>query len=192
MEEFRLVRYKPAVSNRYPVTPEHTTKELRVISVTNRLARSVWVTFIITFMLARTVAFLGGKDWFPDLRVQVGSTHVHHLNFGILILAAIGGYLLFIRPTGRGLESAAVLYGVGLALTFDEFGMWLHLEDVYWQRASFDAVGVIAGLLGLLVAGPTLRRFRRRHWATLAGLAVAVALFGVLVLKPLWASAWSR
>ncbi|MGH9390716.1 MAG: hypothetical protein ACRD1Z_13955, partial [Vicinamibacteria bacterium] len=73
-------------------------------------------------------------------------------------------------------------------LTFDEFGMWLHLEDHYWQRASFDAVVVIASLLALVVAAPTLRRFRRRHWATVAGMAVAVALFGVLVIKPLFNS----
>jgi len=174
------------------VTPEHSTHELRVLSTTNRLARTVWATFILTFIVVRTTSFLGGKDWIPDFKVQVGSTHVHHLNFGIMLLAAIGGYLLFVRPTGRTLEHAAVLYGVGLALTFDEFGMWLHLEDVYWQRASFDAVGVVAGLLGLVVAGPTLRRFRRRHWATAVGLALAVMLFGVLVLKPLWASRWSH
>jgi len=66
--------------------------------------------------------------------------------------------------------------------------MWLHLEDHYWQRASFDAVVVIMSLLGLLIAAPTLRRFRRRHWATAAGMAVAVALFGALVIKPLFKS----
>ena len=174
------------------MTSEHTTQELRVLSTTNRLARAVWATFILTFIVVRTTSFLGGTDWIPAFRVQVGSTHVHHLNFGIMLLAAIGGYLLFVRPLGRQLETAAFLYGIGLALTFDEFGMWLHLEDVYWQRASFDAVGIIAGLLGLVVAGPTLRRLRRRHWATAVGLALAVALFGVLVLKPLWVSRWSH
>lgn len=141
---------------------------------------------MLTFIAARGSALLATTDWFPALRVQWGDTHVHHLNFGIALLSVIGGYLLFARPAGRGLEAAAWLYGVGLALTFDEFGMWLHLDAAYWQRASFDAVVVIAGLLGLIVAGPALRRFRPRHWATMAGFAVVVTLFAVLVLKPLW------
>ena len=32
-----------------------------------------------------------------------------------------------------------------MGLTFDEFGMWLHLGGGYWQRASYDAVIVILG-----------------------------------------------
>ena len=75
----------------------------------------------------------------------------------------------------------AVAYGVGLALTFDEFGMWLHLGGGYWQRASFDAVVVIAALLGLVAAAPALGSFRRRHWAWTALLLAAVAVFGVLL-----------
>ena len=37
----------------------------------------------------------------------------------------------------------AILYGVGAALTLDEFALWLNLEDVYWSpqgRSSIDAV----------------------------------------------------
>src|SRR5690348_17758809 len=48
----------------------------------------------------------------------------------------------------------------GLALTFDEFGMWFHLGGAYSQRASFDAVAIIVGLLGLLSIAPTIRHFR--------------------------------
>ena len=42
-----------------------------------------------------------------------------------------------------------MVYAIGLALTFDEFGMWLHLGGSYWQRASFDAITVVGTLLGL-------------------------------------------
>lgn len=166
------------------MNPSRTTQELRGLSLTQRLARWVWAAFILTFIVARALAILATMDWGPNVHVQLGDTRVHHLNFGIAMLAAIGGYLIFVRPIGRKLLAAAVLYGVGLALTFDEFGMWLHLEDVYWQRASFDAIVVITGMLALLIAAPTLRRFRSRHWATLAGLAVAVTLFGILVVRP--------
>ena len=156
-----------------------TPHDLRRVTLTHHLARLVWVAFILTFVAARATALL----W-TDYHLEFRGTHLHHLNVGIWLLAAMGGYLLFKRPSGHALHAAAVLYGVALALTFDEFGMWLHLEDEYWQRASYDAVGVIAALLGLLAAGPTLRRVRRKYWATVAGAAIVAVLFGLLVLKP--------
>ena len=170
------------------MTPDKSTTELRSLSVTQHLARRVWTAFILTFIVSRATVLVTSLDWFPNLHVQLGTTHVHHLNFGIALLTMTGAYLLFVRPAGRALNAAALLYGIALGLTFDEFGMWFHLEDFYWQRASFDAVVVIAGLLGLLIVAPSLRRFRPRHWATLVGLAVIVLLFGVLVLKPLWSA----
>jgi len=162
--------------------------DLRTRSLTQHLARRVLTAFVLTFAVARATAIVTAMGWAPNLHVQLGDTHVHHLNFGIFLLSAVGAYLIFVRPEGRALREVALGYGIGLALTFDEFGMWLHLEDHYWQRASFDAVVVIMSLLGLLIVAPTLRRFRRRHWATAAGMAVAVALFGALVIKPLFKS----
>lgn len=84
-----------------------------------------------------------------------------------------------------GLRWAAILYGIGLALTFDEFGLWLHLGGSYWQRASFDAVVVIAGLLGLVMVAPSMSRFRPHHWVTAAMLAGTVAVFGYLLVDSL-------
>lgn len=170
------------------MTPDKTTKDLRRLSITQHLLRRVWTAFTLTFIVSRATVLVTSLDWFPKLHVQLGSTHVHHLNFGIALLAVTGAYLLFVRPMGRALSTAALLYGIALGLTFDEFGMWFHLEDFYWQRASFDAVVVIAGLLGLLIVAPSLRRFRPRHWATLVGLALMIVLLGVLVLKPLWSA----
>jgi len=102
-----------------------------------------------------------------------------------VLLAGVGAVLLFNRPTGRWLAGTAILYGVGLALTFDEFGMWLHLNTDYWQRASFDAVVAIGSLLGLLATAPTLKQFRPRHWATATALVAALAVFGVLLADSL-------
>jgi len=113
----------------------------------------------------------------PDLYVHICGTHVHHLNLGIILLSLTGGWLLLRRPAGRELSWAATIYGVGLALTFDEFGMWLHLGGGYWQRASFDAVIVVAAALALIAFAPALRRFRPQHWVTAALLAGALAAF---------------
>ena len=148
-----------------------------------RLARVVLTAFLFTFIAARVLVLLIMSRRAPDLYVHVGGTHVHHLNYGIFLLSGVGAYLLLRRPAGRRLAAAAVAYGVGLALTFDEFGMWVHLGGSYWQRASFDAVTVVAALLALVAAAPALRRFRPRHWATAALLLVAVAVFGALLAE---------
>jgi hypothetical protein len=136
-------------------------------------------------MAARVLVFLIVARRIPDVYLNLGGTHVHHLNYGIFLLSGVGAYLLLGYPGPRGLRWSAVLYGIGLALTFDEFGLWLHLGGSYWQRASFDAVVVIAGLLALVAVAPALPRFRPHHWATAAMLAVAVTVFGVLLVDSL-------
>ena len=144
-------------------------------------ARLILTSFLFTFMTARITVFLIVSRRISDVYLNLGGTHVHHLNYGIFLLAGVGAYLLLRDAGKRTLHVIAVLYGVGLALTFDEFGLWLHLGGSYWQRASFDAVVVILALLGLLIWGPRLRRFRPNHWATASALALVVFLFGVLL-----------
>lgn len=68
-----------------------------------------------------------------------------------------------------------------MALTFDEFGMWLHLGGSYWQRASVDAVVVIAGLLGLVAFATDIRRFQSRHAIASIVLLIVLAAFGVVL-----------
>lgn len=101
----------------------------------------------------------------PDIYLHVRDTHVHHLNYGIFLLAGVGAYLLFSPSPAAALPAAAVIYGIGLGLTFDEFGMWLHLNGDYWQRASFDAVIVLAAALGLAGFAPPPARWRPRQFA---------------------------
>src|SRR5689334_6961077 len=90
-------------------------------------------------------------------------THVHHLNYAIFLLAAVGGYALFQTPSARSSEVAALVYGVALALTFDEFGMWLHLGGSYWQRASVDAVVVVGCAIALIAYAPAFTHFGAKH-----------------------------
>ncbi len=149
------------------------------------IARLVLAAFVLTFIAARIVVLLIMAHWLPDLYLYIRGTHVHHLNYGIFLLAAVGAWLLFARPAGRARCVAALLYGVGLALTFDEFGMWLHLGGPYWQRASFDAVVVIAALLGLAAAAPALRHFTVEHWIVLVVVVLAGLLFAALLAHSL-------
>lgn len=149
------------------------------------LARTALASFLLTFLSARTLVLLIMTRRMPDLYLHLGGTHVHHLNYGITLLAVVGGYLLLANPHGRQRSAAAALYGVALALTFDEFGMWLHLGGPYWQRASFDAVVVIAALLGLVAFAPSLSHFGSRHWLVTTALAVGLIAFGWLLVDSL-------
>jgi hypothetical protein len=144
-------------------------------------AREILVAFLFTFISARCLVYLIMARKIPDLYAHVGQTHVHHLNYGIFLLSFVGAILLLLKPTGHALTAAALMYGVGLALTFDEFGMWLHLGGSYWQRASFDAVVIIGALFALIAAAPQLGRFRPHHWFTAAALLIAVILLGVTI-----------
>jgi hypothetical protein len=150
-----------------------------------RLTTIVLASFVMTFLIARVMVLLIMTHRIPSLYLHVGGTHVHHLNYGIFLLSAVGGILLLSPPKGRVLTSTAIVYGIGLALTFDEFGMWIHLGGPYWQRASFDAVIVITGLLGLITAAPTLRRLTTQGWVTVAFLALSLVAFGIVFMDSL-------
>ncbi|HLH28379.1 MAG TPA: hypothetical protein VKW77_05655 [Acidimicrobiales bacterium] len=141
------------------------------------LATVILAAFVLTFLIARVMVLLIMTRRIPSLYLHIGGTHVHHLNYGIFLLSAVGGVLLLRPPKGRALTASAAAYGIGLALTFDEFGMWVHLGGPYWQRASFDAVVVIAGLLALFCAAPALKRLTPRGWVTVGFLAAALVVF---------------
>jgi hypothetical protein len=165
-----------------PVNTEHTLHR----ETAHRLARRALFGFIVTFVLARVFVFLIMSREMPNMYFFLHGTHVHHLNYGIFLMAAVCGYSVFRRPIGRAAEITALLYGVAMGLTFDEFGMWLHLGGSYWQRASVDAVIVVTALFGLVAFARSLERYEARHfWSSLillivlAGFAIALYTAGI-------------
>jgi hypothetical protein len=147
----------------------------------HKLARYALFSFIVTFVLSRVFVFLIMSKEMPNLYFFLQGTHVHHLNYGIFLMAAVCGYSVFRRPTGRASEITALLYGVAMGLTFDEFGMWLHLGGSYWQRASVDAVIVVAALFGLVAFARTLKRFEARHFWAFVILLVVLVGFAIVI-----------
>ena len=165
------------MSGLHASAPSNVPQDLSA-DTASRLARVTLAALVVTFLLARIVVLLIMSRRMPDFFLHVGQTHVHHLNYGIFMLVAVGAWMLFAPPPlqGRARRMAAVLYGMGLALTFDEFGMWLHLGGSYWQRASYDAIITLAGLLGLIAYAPSIKRLRPRH---LVMMVVILALLGI-------------
>jgi hypothetical protein len=147
----------------------------------HELARRALLAFLLTFMLARALVFLIMARLVPNLYLFLRDTHVHHLNYGIFLLAGVGAYLLLGAPRGNAARRAAFAYGIAMALTFDEFGMWLHLGGSYWQRASIDAIVVVAAVLALFAYARSIKTFEARHFRAFTALAVALVLFGLVL-----------
>jgi hypothetical protein len=147
----------------------------------HRLARISLFSFIMTFVMARTLVFLIMSHAIPNLYFFLRGTHVHHLNYGIFALSAVAGFSVLRRPTGRAAEITALLYGFAMALTFDEFGMWLHLGGSYWQRVSVDAVIVVGAVLTLVGFARTIKRFESHHLWSFIALALVLAVFGIIL-----------
>jgi hypothetical protein len=149
----------------------------------HRLARRALFGFILTFILARVFVVLIMSKQMPNLYFFMGGTHVHHLNYGISLLATVAGYSVFARPMGRAAEITALFYGVAMGLTFDEFGMWLHLGGSYWQRASVDAVIVLTAVFALIAFARSLKRFEAHHFRAFIVLVIALVGFGFVLYR---------
>ena len=114
------------------------------------------LAFLLTFLTTRLVtrAIRTGRGPFRD--ASVGGVHLHHEVYGIFLLLGTGTVEFTYRPGPPWLQLLAVLFGVGAALTLDEFALWLRLEDVYWSRegrSSVDAVLMALVVGGLLLVG---------------------------------------
>ncbi|TMF47221.1 MAG: hypothetical protein E6I23_00725 [Chloroflexi bacterium] len=121
------------------------------------------VAFLVTFGIVRLITHAIRAGVGPFHNVSSGGFHIHHLVWGILILLVVGYVWLIEKAVGSSWLASitAIAFGVGAALTLDEFALWLNLRDVYWEeagRASVDAVVIFASLLSVGIWGhPFLR-----------------------------------
>jgi hypothetical protein len=112
--------------------------------------------FLITFGVIRYITHAirrGGSRVFRD--VSRDGTHIHHLVWGILLLLVCGFLGIVVDPPFPD-WLLPVGFGIGAALTLDEFALWLNLKDVYWSeegRRSIDAVVIAGAVLALSLLG---------------------------------------
>ena len=115
------------------------------------------IAFLATFLLTRAYTRIARvRGWGST---HVGDVHMHHVVVGIVLMTAAGVIGFGFAPGEVFREWLAIAFGVGAALTLDEFAMVFHLEDVYWStegRASVDAVvtAIVILLLGLVATAP--------------------------------------
>jgi hypothetical protein len=114
--------------------------------------------FLITFGIVRGITAMIRAGVGPIHNVSAGGLHIHHLVWGILLLLLVGYVWLSEIGVGSSWVASltAIAFGVGAALTLDEFALWLNLQDVYWERQgreSIDAVLLFGSLLSVGIWG---------------------------------------
>ena len=119
----------------------------------------VLLSFLLSFLFIRTSARMirAQVSWWPGNVETESGLHLHHLVWGISLML-VGGFLGFALapPSDPWYQIAAVAFGIGGGLTFDEFALWVHLQDVYWSeqgRVSLDAVVMVVAFMLLVVLG---------------------------------------
>ena len=117
------------------------------------------VSFFVTFLGVRLLVLAITHHIGPFGWVELGGRHIHHLVWGILILLIVG--YAWLAEAGSGSTPTAIfvsrllaiLYGVGAALTLDEFALWLNLADVYWSREGRESIDAVILFGAALAAG---------------------------------------
>ncbi len=140
----------------------------------HRLMLLASVSFLLTFLFVRLLVASITHHIGPFGYVEVGGRHIHHLVWGILLLL-ITGYATLAeageKDTPVSILVSRILalgFGIGSALTLDEFAIWLNLDALaYWSkqgRESIDAVILFGALLAVGTWGaPLFQRFEARN-----------------------------
>jgi len=119
----------------------------------------LFVGFIGSFGFIRLSARLMRSPrvpWWPGSVVSESGVHLHHLVWGIVAMMGSGVISFALLDTGWWYAVCAVVFGIGMGLTIDEFALWIHLDDVYWSRegrSSVDASLIAAAFMGLILVG---------------------------------------
>jgi hypothetical protein len=146
------------------------------------------LAFLLTFATVRSYTRLGRRRGWGSGSVR--GVHLHHLVPGIVASLAAGTAIIGFRPGDDSMLLLSALFGVGAALTLDEFALILHLDDVYWTeegRGSIEAtlMGFTFAALCLLATAPlgTDPGKDVPHWVLGGIISVNVAFALVAFLK---------
>jgi hypothetical protein len=147
--------------------------------------------FVVTFAAVRGLTYSIHAGVGPFHNVSAGGTHIHHMVWGIILLLAVGYIRLLHDQSGTGHLSGwqarviAAAYGVGAALTLDEFALWLNFRDVYWQSQGWESIS--AGLLFAVLMLAGIGRLRSL-WPAVRKLVQNRANLGIRIREALFAA----
>lgn len=151
-----------------------------MLNTRKRLARKALLGLLITFLFLRTLVYFIMSHHKNSYYVFLDGIHIHHFNEGIFLLVIVAGLAIFSSKEKYSMEWMALLYGIALALIFDEFGMWLHLDMVYWQKISVNIVFLILTLFAVLAFAPP-----RKDFNLFKSIILAIIVIGFIALMHL-------
>lgn len=129
----------------------------------------ILASFLITFTVSRLVVRLIYAGVLPNMFLFVSMEsvgepiHVHHMNYGIILLSIIGFIAIaYHKVITRFPHISAAAYGISLGLIFDEFALFFLLEDDYYHRLSYDAVIFISLVLASTIYFPPFFKWGRQ------------------------------
>ncbi len=127
-------------------------------------------SFLCWFVISRVFV-----HFFPGFYLTINDDHVHHFAYGIIMLSILA-YVFLAYPLSRPSRlRGAILLGVALSWAYDEFAMWITLEDIYYDRRSYDAILIIVLIFLNLIYLPSFWA----KWGKRLGKLVNILLLGL-------------
>lgn len=105
----------------------------------------ILTSFTATFILARLTVYGIMEHVLPKFfnYVNVGGVHIHHIVWGVLLLL-IAGFIRVPQFGEKFVNTSSILYGIGAALTLDEFALLIHFDPLVYfgpqGKLSLDVV----------------------------------------------------
>lgn len=129
----------------------------------------IFFFLLLTFAFSRLWVYLAIRGIVPEsFSYNIRGVHIHHFAYGIAVTSIVC-YLTLTLPRNYFEKlklRLAAAFGIGLGWTFDEFAMWLRLEDEYWIRQSYDAIVILSVIfINLIYLGNFWKRLGRKiYW----------------------------
>jgi hypothetical protein len=116
------------------------------------------VAVALTIVVARLLNYVWPRTHLP----LVPGLRLHHYVLGIFILT-MAGYLALLFKGPRATLWIALLYGLGVGLTFDEFGFWFNPPRAAMPRsARWEITGILV-IVSFFVVTALLRQLRSKR-----------------------------
>ena len=121
----------------------------------------VLISFLVTFGITRAITHLQKVGLWPN---QHGALHIHHLVPGIFLLILSGYVGISFWASDKVRHFMAILFGIGAALTIDEFALWLYLRDVYWEKQGRDSIDAIIYVVIIFSIAFVISEIHDHNW----------------------------
>ena len=122
----------------------------------------VFVAFLVSFSIARLIAY-----FLPQVNLIIGQYHIHHFYYGITLMV-ISNWITLISNRKLPHFIAAALFGIGMGISADEFGLLLTCTSPLRNQCDYHArigidlfIIIVSGFLSFLYFIPISRQLLR-------------------------------